>query len=149
MARVPDNGIAENFFRRDGRLNRWRFFKRGILIGLIESVLISVILIISTDSFGQVSTMGNILFKVVCFAGLVPYFCLVTRRLHDLNKNETLAYVYVFLSALTTLFIDLSAMSEPSALQNIISLLGAIIGIYLLFFPGTKGDNQYGSDPLE
>lgn len=21
MARVPDNGIAENFFRRDGRLN--------------------------------------------------------------------------------------------------------------------------------
>lgn len=92
--------------------------------------------------------MGNILFKVICFAGLVPYFCLVTRRLHDLNKNETLAYVYILLGVLTMLTMDLSYISEPSTLQNIINLLSGIIGLYLLFFPGIKGDNQYSSDPL-
>ena len=43
----------------------------------------------------------------------------------------------------------LQMASEPSFFENIITALAGVIGIYALFCPGTKGNNQYGEDPLE
>lgn len=149
MSYQEDNGFAENFLRRDGRLNRWRYFKRCLAIGLIECVLITAIFIMTMNALGQLSTMGNILFKGVCLAGFFPYFCLATRRLHDMNKSETLAYVLVGLGAVSTLLLDGANMDEQSFLQNIVSTVSGVLGLYVLLCPGTHGDNQYGSDPLE
>ena len=45
--------LYENFLRRDGRLNRWRYFKRGILVGIMGIVLaliLSIIVAIVTSS---------------------------------------------------------------------------------------------------
>ena len=38
MAHVKDVGFAENFLKRDGRLNRWRFFKRNLAVALMAFV---------------------------------------------------------------------------------------------------------------
>ena len=32
---VPDDGFQAHFFKTEGRLNRWRYFKRSILITLL------------------------------------------------------------------------------------------------------------------
>lgn len=150
MAHVPDNGIAENLFRRDGRLNRWRFFKRCFLLGLVEFLIVFVIFLVTTNALGQISTMGSILIKVVSLVVLLPYFCLSIRRLHDMNKNETLAYVCVGLSIISTFMIDKDFfVSEPSNFENIITVVNGFVGLYILLCPGTHGDNQYGSDTLE
>jgi uncharacterized membrane protein YhaH (DUF805 family) len=150
MARQPDNGIVENFFRRDGRLNRLRYFKRILFVGIIGFALVSAIYALEGDMLGRLSPMGDILFKVVCIVMLFPYFCLMSRRLHDMNKGDTLAYVYVALGVLAAILMDTTVLlAESSILQIIANGVQLVIAIYAFFCSGTKGDNDYGSDPLE
>lgn len=149
MARQPDSGFVENFLRRDGRLNRWRYFKRCILIGLVELVIFIAIFIMSANALGQLSSFGNIALKLVLAVGQIPLFCLLVRRLHDCGRDEKLAYASLALNAIIIILTDYNnLMKEPSLFENIITALAGVIGIYAMFCPGTKGDNQYGEDPL-
>ncbi len=150
MAHVKDSGIAENFFRREGRLNRWRYFKRSITIALVSFIIVLGIIVMDVNALGQLSSFGNGLIKIFSAAVQVPIFCLTVRRLHDMNKDETLAYVCVTLSLSTIIFQGNDFLvTEPSQLENILTMINGIIALYILFCPGTKGDNQYGTDPLE
>ena len=147
--RVPDKGFYENFLRRDGRLNRWRYFKRTIVIGLIEFLIILVIFAMTTNALGQMSSAGIIAFKFLLAVGQIPLFCLMVRRLHDCGRDEKLAYASLALNAFTIIVSDYNgALAEPSLFENIIATLSGIIGLYAMFCPGTKGYNQYGEDPL-
>ena len=149
MARQPDNGIVENFLRRDGRLNRWRYFKRCTLLGLVEFVIFVAIFIMDMNALGQLSSFGNIALKLVLAVGQIPFFCLMTRRLHDCGRDEKLAYASLALNAIIIILTNYNNLIvEPSLFENIITALAGVIGIYALFCPGTKGDNQYGEDPL-
>lgn len=148
--RVPDKGIYENFLRRDGRLNRWRYFKRIMLIGLVEFLILIVIFVMSTNALGQLSSAGNLAFKFLLAVGQIPLFCLMVRRLHDCGRDEKLAYLSLALNAFTIIVSDYNgALAEPSLFENIVAALAGVIGLYALFCPGTKGTNQYGEDPLE
>ena len=149
MARQPDSGIYENFFRRDGRLNRLRYFKRLMVLILIQFIITVAIFSVSISVFGQMSTAGNIAFKVFLAAAQIPFLCLMIRRLHDCGRDEKLAYAALALNVLTIIVTDYSALEEPTLFENIITALSAVIGIYALFCPGTAGYNQYGEDPLE
>lgn len=150
MAHVKDSGIAENFFRRDGRLNRLRYFKRSMLLAFVSFIILFFIIVVDVNALGQLSSFGNGLIKFFSAAVQVPIFCLTVRRLHDMNKDEKLAYVCVAISLSTTLFQGNDFLvTEPSQLENLLTLVNGIIALYVLFWPGTKGDNQYGADPLE
>ena len=156
MAWKEDKGFAENFLTRDGRLNRWRFVKRNIVLGLIESLILMVIFYLCTDIHMQLSTTGVILVKIVSFIALIPYFCLVVRRLHDMNKDEKLAYVILGLNVISILLLDRNELLNgipskelPSSLEDILDILNLALICYVLFCPGTHGSNKYGSDPLE
>lgn len=157
MARQPDNGIYENFLRRDGRLNRLRYFKRIVLIGIIDIIIGAVIGAVASDDFGQLSTMGDILNKIVAIIFLIPQFCLMVRRLQDMNKGNTLAYLNVILGVVSLFLLEHMVASissgEPLMVESTIAgvclIAQVVISLYMLFCPGTKGDNDYGSDPLE
>lgn len=157
MARQPDNGIYENVLRRDGRLNRLRYFKRIVLIGIIDIIIGAVIGAVASDDFGQLSTMGDILNKIVAIIFLIPQFCLMVRRLQDMNKGSTLAYVDVILGVVSLFLLEHMVASilsgEPLMVESTIAgvclIAQVVISLYMLFCPGTKGDNDYGSDPLE
>ncbi|MBR0261696.1 MAG: hypothetical protein IJQ85_07875 [Selenomonadaceae bacterium] len=41
MSRVKDDGFVENFLKRDGRLNRWRYFKRTALLVVSEVIILT------------------------------------------------------------------------------------------------------------
>lgn len=147
MSRISDRGIAENFFRRDGRLNRWRYFKRTFVVGIIETLIMSVIFFATANALGEVSPAGDKLTKVVDIIGLIPLFFLSVRRLHDMNKGETLAYVLIVLNVLLVLMSDANTL-DMSFEETVIAIPCMIIGLYILFSPGTKGSNRYGDDPL-
>ena len=150
MARVKDKGIFENFFRRDGRLNRWRYFKRTIAIFPVALLISFAVVIVDVNALGQLSSFGNNAIKFLLAAIQIPFFCLTVRRLHDMNKNETLAYVAIGLGLIPILFRDGDFLvTEPSTLENLLNLVSGFISLYILFCPGTHGNNQYGSDPLE
>ena len=161
MARVKDKGFVENFLKRDGRLNRWRYFKRLLALFLIsELVLIvagTIVMIIFYVLMPDASFWNNdaelknyaiIFAQGVCFLMTPAYFCLMVRRLHDLNKGEVIAYWLTAVSCANILGLDLG-QREDSILETILQIINLGFTIYLLFFRGTKGNNQYGSDPLE
>ena len=138
MARQPDSGLAENFLKRDGRLNRWRYFKRCFLLGLVEFIIFFAIFAMDTNALGQLSSFGNIALKLVMAVGQIPLFCLITRRLHDCNRDEKLAYAVLALNAIIIILTDYNnLMKEPSLFENIITALAGVIGIYAMFCPGT------------
>ena len=150
MAHVKDSGIAENFFRRDGRLNRLRYFKRSMMIALVSMIVVLGIILMDVNALGHLSSFGNGLIKFFSAAVQIPIFCLMVRRLHDMNKDETLAYVYIAMSLSTIIFQGNDFLvTEPSQLENVITFVNGILALYILLWPGTKGDNRYGADPLE
>ena len=147
---VKDEGIFENFFRRDGRLNRWRYFKRNLVIFFVAMIILFGIIIVDVNALGHLSSFGNNAVKIFSAAVQVPIFCLMVRRLHDMNKNETLAYVAIGLSLAGTLFQGNDFLvTEPSTLENLLNVVSGFINLYILLCPGTHGVNQYGADPLE
>lgn len=40
---MNDKTIPEIFFKREGRLNRWRYFKRNVVLGIISSFIMVVL----------------------------------------------------------------------------------------------------------
>lgn len=150
MSRQPDSGIVENFFRRDGRLNRMRYFKRNVVLFVVELIILTVITTAGTNDLDEFSQGSLILFKVVSIVGLIPFCCLMIRRLHDLNMGETLAYVF-FALTVVSIFMDGKDMLkvEPTPFEDALNTVNFIISLYVLFWPGTNGDNRYGSDPLK
>ena len=157
MAHVKDKGFVENFLKREGRLNRWRYFKRMFALLLISEIVVIVVSIIAALSMPTVifssdtSLFDNLIVniaKVVGFLLTPAYFCLMVRRLHDLNKSEAIAYVAVAVICVNILSLDLE-QEEDSILEIALQWLNFAFTLYLLFFPGTKGNNKYGSDPLE
>lgn len=150
MSRQPDSGIVENFFRRDGRLNRLRYFKRNVVLFVVELIILTVITTAGTNDLDEFSQGSLIVFKVVSIAVMIPFCCLMIRRLHDLNMSETLAYVSFALIVVSILMDGKDMLkTEPTLLEDVLNTVNFIISLYVLFWPGTNGDNRYGSDPLK
>lgn len=150
MSRQPDSGIVENFFRRDGRLNRLRYFKRNVVLFVVELIILTVITTVGTNDLDEFSQGSLIVFKVVSIAVMIPFCCLMIRRLHDLDMSETLAYVFFALIVVSILMDGKDMLkTEPTFLENALNTVNFIISLYVLFWPGTNGDNRYGADPLK
>lgn len=151
MARQPDSGIYENFFRRDGRLNRWRYFKRLVVLIIVEFIILTVIFAATLNMIGELSPRGLVITNIFYIVWQIPLYCLMVRRLHDCGRTEKLAQVCFAINAAVVILspeTNLNATAEQSPVETIIMLAAGIIGLYILFCPGTKGDNQYGEDPL-
>ena len=150
MSRVKDEGFIENFFRRNGRLNRWRYFKRTALLVVIEVMILTFLAAFfeftSLDS--KISSGEDIFIKFIGLIFIIPQFCLMARRLQDLNKNENLAYLYVAFQIWSVATLDFSDYSEPTLLENLVGIIQILLLLYTLLFVGTRGKNKYGEDPL-
>ena len=148
--RVPDIGIVENFFKRDGRLNRWRYFKRSVALGFVDLIFLMMIFFTDVNALGELSTFGNAMVKAVVLIFQLPFYCLMVRRLHDIDHSEKLAQLSLAMSIATVFFTDynINAPANQSLIESIIVLVNGAIGLYVLFRHGTKGANQYGEDPL-
>lgn len=114
--------LNEIFFSSKGRMNRQIYlFSTTILnvIGLCLTLLLS-----------------QPLYFIISFIIVYPLFCIISKRFHDLDKNNQWSYSYMF--------IFLTSLLVPIA-----SILLIPMNIYLLFFRGIKNKNIYGENPLK
>ncbi len=122
-----DVTIKEKFFSIEGRLNRWRYFTRGIW--LIVPSMILAFMFLGSSSNGQMQSNESIGLMVVLILyeliAIVPSVMLGIRRLHDLNLSGWFWLIFL------------------------VPYVNIIFGLYILFAPGTVGPNKYGADPLE
>lgn len=126
-----DNGIKENFFQWNGRLNRKRYIKRLLALGAF-SVVAYLVLGFLALALGDPSMQPDESTALGIFGLLqllripitISGYMLMIRRLHDVG------------------------LSGYYALLSLVPLINLGLVLYLLFKQGTQGDNSYGPDPL-
>ena len=145
---LSEETIFEQFLNQEGRLNRWRYFKRIFVLAVVGFVLSVVIGMVFLKEGELINSAVSIASTVVGLILLYPHYCLILRRMKDLDKPLWLAKLGVGLSGVSMIFFNYDPAMAKSALGMLLALVGGILGLYFLFFKGTKGDNQYGPDPL-
>lgn len=126
MSHQLDVSFVDHFFKRTGRINRLRYFKRVLLLSVLELLLFEI-----NPYLGYIT--------------IYPTYCLNVRRLQDLNKGPEIAYGIV---AITILSLVMSII-EVGFMALVTLLVDISLSLYLLFAAGTVGANKYGADPLE
>lgn len=99
-------------------MNRARYFGYRVIL-LVFYIILGLLLLYGGFDF------ISIFFKLLLIITLSVFGLSITvRRFHDLEKSGWFC------------------------LLGIVPLVNFITGLYLLFAPGTYGNNQYGEDPL-
>ena len=118
----PDTNLISMFLRYDNRLNRKRYFMRLLVLWVIKiAIVITLAILYNTYK----NTAFIFLGAIIVIAAFIVNLLLKIRRLHDLNHSG-LWILVVFAPVAHFLFF-----------------------VFLLFWKGTEGPNQYGPDPLE
>ena len=117
----PDKDLQSMFLRYDNRLNRKRYIMRCLMLWAAVTVITTLIgFVAGAVQVSAISKLGT----VISIASIIPSFMLMIRRLHDLDRPTWWC------------------------VGAIIPVVNLVLAIYLLFFKGTDGPNQYGPDPL-
>lgn len=145
---VPDEGFEANFLKQEGRLNRWRYFKRTLLIGLLDAILCAVV--------GAIFDFSEWPEALASLVAIPAYYGLDVRRLHDMGKGSSIAQWIMGLTVITSLIPPFMAPTpvlepeygyvDPRYLAMLVVLM--VLQLYILFCPGNHGDNKYGPNPL-
>lgn len=134
-----EQGLMQKFFSTKGRLNRKRYFLRGLALALPNFLGFFLIFLADakTTPDNNIFVLLGLLGFAIVLVGMISSVTLLIRRLHDLDKSGWWAIPLWILSIIswTPRFQILSIVSMPFFL-------------YILFKRGTVGSNQYGLDPL-
>ena len=114
------------FFTFKGRLNRQSYIFRGLFLSVTLGFIETVLTLCADENVMGALDIFMLLIALACsllsfWAGLA----LNVRRLHDLDKSGWWLLVMC------------------------IPVVNFFFGLYILFFKGTQGRNQYGDDPLQ
>lgn len=116
--------FKELFFTSKGRLNRKSYIYRSLFLSLVLCI-VQCVLTFATNTIDAL----ELLFAVVAFGfslfSFVSNIMMDVRRLHDLD------------------------LSGWWMLLMLVPLVNIFFALYMLFFKGTDGPNQYGDDPLQ
>ena len=153
---AQDRTIKEIFFRTDGRLNRWRYFTRRVIVSIVTKIFLFIGYKILGYEYEQVTTAATVYNSAVSIIFLLPIYCLTVRRLQDMNQNKMLAVVYVILNVITAVafsditfaeFKQMDTMSPYIVLS--FATFSMMLDLYFMISPGTYGKNKFGSNPLD
>jgi uncharacterized membrane protein YhaH (DUF805 family) len=124
----------------DGRLARLPYFARGFFLAVLAGALFMVsIPLFARDGvwwwFGLLDVMASLLFLSI---GTVS---LIVRRLHDLGWS---GYHAIWVTAAMA---GWAVLSHGSPRMLIAGLPLAVVGAWLVFWPGNKSSNRFGDVP--
>jgi len=123
----PDRGPRSMFFRYDNRLNRKRFILRNLALSAVYVPLFFVTAFLATGILTvneNMITAVNILLVFLYVMLTCSSVMLMMRRLHDLDRPGWYS------------------------IGMLLPVVNFALLIYVFFFKGTQGPNQYGPDPL-
>ena len=115
---------GKKFLNLGEGLNRKSYIYRSIFLSLVLGI-IQGILELATAAIEALELLFAVMILVLCIFGFVAGIMMLARRLHDLDK------------------------SGWWMLLLFVPLVNILFYIYILFFKGTEGPNQYGEDPLQ
>ncbi|MBQ7705721.1 MAG: DUF805 domain-containing protein [Selenomonadaceae bacterium] len=144
---VEENTISEMFFKSNGRLNRLRYFKRRLVLGVLLYVFIYLGYRVIGYEFGQENFYASTYNTVVSLIFVIPTYFLNVRRLQDMNRGRTLAVVYAILTSVMA-FLDFTGINYMLYISLILVTMVFMISGYMLIAPGTNGKNRYGLSPI-
>jgi uncharacterized membrane protein YhaH (DUF805 family) len=137
-------------FSWSGRLGRLAYFGYSILL-LTVLVVLGLILLLPLRNAAEGQGVGIAIVVILGVMGIAGGFCLAAKRLHDLDLS---AWHYVWMVFVPALFNGFGAafkqlgMTLPGLLTSLLgALISVLVGLYLLFWPGTEGSNRYGERP--
>jgi uncharacterized membrane protein YhaH (DUF805 family) len=134
-------------FSWSGRMGRLAYFGYSLLLGAVLVVLGLVLLLPLRNAADSRGVMIAIV-AVLVVMGILGGFCLAAKRLHDLDMSA-LHYVWIiFVPALLNGFgaaMQQLQMTLPALFCSLFGgLISVVMGLFLLFWPGTEGPNRYG-----
>lgn len=144
---VEETTISEMFFKLHGRLNRLRYFKRKIVLGVLVYVLIYLGYRVLGYEYGQENFHASAYNTIVSLLFVVPNYCLNVRRLQDMNKGKFLAVIYAIITSVMA-FLDFTGINYMLYFSLILVTAVFFIGGYMLISPGTNGNNRFGASPV-
>jgi len=134
-------------FSWSGRMGRLAYFGYSFLLIGILAVL-GLILLLPLRNAADGTGVGIAIVVVLVLLGICGGFSLAAKRLHDLNLS---ALHYIWMVFVPGIFNGFGAamqhleMKLPGLLTNLLgSLISLLIGLFLLFWPGTDGPNDFG-----
>ena len=123
----PDIDLKTMFFRYDNRINRKRYNLRQLILSPVYLLVMFVAVFMSTGLWFRDETIAaivTVIMAVMLFVAIISSMMLMIRRLHDLNRPGWFC------------------------IGMVLPVISIVLLIYLSFFKGTEGPNQYGLDPL-
>ncbi len=129
---MKQDTLAKLFFSAKGRINRQKFLFANIGWGVaIVAVMIMSTMFTAMAFDPEASAFPSIMADLFGIISIILYILVIyssivlqIKRWHDLDKSGWFT------------------------LLGFVPLVGIVCFIYILFVVGTKGDNQFGKDPL-
>ncbi|WP_338847176.1 DUF805 domain-containing protein [Massilia sp. W12] len=122
VAHDTDKFTKVKIFALRGRIGRLRYYVYPVALTLLFAFPLGILFaIIGADPAKLESLSWLMVLLAIPFIGMYVVFCI--RRLHDLDKTGWLC------------------------LLMLLPLVNLLFMLYLLFAPGTDGDNRYGAPP--
>lgn len=120
---VDEDGFGEiRFFSPSSRIGRLRYFSHGMLITIaFYAALIPAAVLFAMGDVAAI--VGGLIIGIAYLAVIVITVILMIQRLHDLDKTGWMA------------------------LLMFVPLLNIFFAFYILFWPGTRGTNNFGLRP--
>ena len=144
---IEDKTITEMFFKSGGRLNRLRYFKRRVVLGILLYVFIYLGYRVIGYEYGQDNNYAATYNTVVSLVFIIPTYFLNVRRLHDMNRGKFLAVLYAILTSIMA-FLDFTGINYMLYFSLFLATAVFFIGGYMLISPGTNGKNRFGASPI-
>ena len=144
---IEEKTISEMFFKSKGRLNRLRYFKRRVVLGILLYVFIYLGYRVLGYEYGQDNFYASTYNTIVSLLFIIPTYFLNVRRLQDMNRGKTLAVVYAILTSIMA-FMDFTGVNYMLYIALTFVTIVFMLSGYMLVVPGTQGKNRYGASPI-
>ena len=146
-----DTTIMKTFFSTGVRLNRLRYFKRTMFIGIMGTILMFCVIGYAVSSRSTES--ATVLVGMLMLPCWVSSYCLNVRRLKDIGKifDSELSESSIQLMAGSLFIVEFISMFLSGLSGHAMIVTDSIIlvcNLYILFKPGVVGSNKFGPDPL-
>jgi uncharacterized membrane protein YhaH (DUF805 family) len=125
------------YLSSEGRIGRLAYFGFGLAAAIVYVIIAGIL----TTLLGMV---GLIVAFVVYLPMLYIQYNLAAKRFHDLNKPGQYALYVMGVAFVTAILTRIESLQMVGTLVDILLL---VVGLYLLFMPGTAGANAYGGAP--
>lgn len=135
--------IVDVLFRFEGRLGRLAYFGYSVFVLLATVALVVGAVNLAQTGTGYGAAMALLILIGTALGSVWTSTALSVKRLHDTNLSG-LHMIWIFIvNALAN-----ALTQQAPTLSLLFAAITVAVGLWMLFAPGTKGDNQFGPGPF-